>query len=144
MQPAALLITAEAVSRDVALRTKGARKLLVVELYPNLEEPASESKWNSVGPTGKCPVEVTTSIEFAIFNQLAPQSRHFHAVATEIYTVLEGRMLIEVEGEHYVLNPGESIVVNPGSRHEVRVDGSRFLCQVIVANCQGRSDKFLE
>lgn len=42
---------------------------------------------------------------------------------------------MEVEGEHYVLNPGESIVVNPGSRHEVTVDGSQFLCQVIVAHC---------
>lgn len=84
------------------------------------------------------------TVTTAFFNQLAPQRRHFRAAATEIYAVLEGRMLMEVEGEHYVLNPGESIVVNPGSRHEVTVDGSQFLCQVIVANCQGRLDKFLE
>ena len=86
---------------------------------------------------------MTENIEVAIFTQNVVQDRHFHKIGTEIYTVLEGEMRIEVEEKDYVLLAGDMIVVNPGAVHEVKPEGTNFLCRVVTSNCIGSSDKYL-
>lgn len=139
-----LLVTLESVKRDAALAPggRGARKILVTDLYPARESEAEQVEWNP--PTGaeKCPVQVTSNVEVAVFTHDATQDRHLHKTGTEIYTVLEGEMWIEVEGEDYRLLAGDMIVVNPGAAHEVKPHGTEFLCRVVTANCGGRSDKY--
>jgi quercetin dioxygenase-like cupin family protein len=51
-------------------------------------------------------------------------------------------MTIEVDDKDYLLGPGDMIVVNPGAPHEVKRDGSSFLCRVVTLNCRGASDRF--
>lgn len=139
-----LLVRLEAVKRDAALARggRGARKLLVTELYAAAESEAAEVEWGPPAGSGKCPVQVTSNVEVAVFTQDASQERHFHRAATEIYTVLEGEMRIEVEGVDYRLRAGDMIVVNPGAAHEVKPRGTEFLCRVVTANCGGRADKY--
>src|SRR5688572_18791782 len=91
-RPAALVITLDAVKKDAALKPdgRGARKLLVTELYSGTEREATEVLWSPPAVAARCPVQVTADTELAVFTELASQDRHYHREATEIYMVVEG------------------------------------------------------
>lgn len=142
----ALLITLEAVKQDTAIQTggRGARKILVTELYPQHEDEATKIEWMPASAFEKCPVLVTPDIEVAIFTQHAAQDRHRHHNGTEFYSVIEGRMAIEIGERTYVLEAGDMIAVLPGTVHQVMPDETTFLCRVISVNCGGIADKYIE
>jgi mannose-6-phosphate isomerase-like protein (cupin superfamily) len=139
----ALYIKLDALRDDPALQPgrRGARKLLVTELYGAKEEEASDAVWSPPRGAAKCPVQVMPDTELAVFTHLASQDRHWHEQGTEIYMVIEGEMIIEVEGVDYPLSAGDMIVVNPGAKHQVRPQGTEFLCRVVTVNCGGAADK---
>ncbi|MBI1929192.1 cupin domain-containing protein [Candidatus Poribacteria bacterium] len=141
----ALLVTLGALKEDRALSTgnRGARKLIVTTLYDQKEKQASEAIWKSPLGSEKCPVLVMEKMEAAVFNQQASQDCHYHKEGTEIYMVIEGNMLIAVEGTDYVLSEGDMIVVNPEAVHQVKPEGTEFICRVITVNCGGASDKYV-
>jgi quercetin dioxygenase-like cupin family protein len=99
--------------------------------------------WEAVTSDNRFPVQVTDSLELAVFDERAKQDRHIHKLGTAIYTVLDGYMRIEVDGIGYVLAAGDTIVVNPWAAHRVKPD-SPFIAQVITANCGGSADRFPE
>ncbi len=140
----ALLIPLQAIKRDPAIQAgnRGARKVLVTRLLEKREIEAGAVVWSPPTKPEKCPVQVAPNIELAIFTQQAEQDRHYHKSGTEFYSLLEGQMTIEVEGQRYALTAGDMIIVNPGSIHQILPVGSTFLCQVITANCGGVSDKY--
>lgn len=140
-----LYISLDAVKSDPALApgARGARKLLVTEIYTQKERPANQPIWEPPDGESLCPVQPTKDTEVAIFNERAAQDRHLHRVGTEIYIVLDGVMIIEVEDLPYRLEAGDMIVINPGACHEVKPAGTQFLCRVVTANCGGSADKFL-
>ena len=137
----ALLVRLNEAKRDRALQTRGDRKLLVTEVYAAKEEEATDIEWRSQTASGKCPVQLMRDTESAVFTRVAKQTRHYHKLGTEIYLVLEGSMMIEVERVDYSLKPGDMIVVNPGAFHQVRREG-RFLCRVVTVNCGGAKDRY--
>ena len=141
MNPPAILFTLQAAKSDPALQTRGDRKILVTELYATKEEPASQTVWSHRASSGKCPVLLMRDTESAVFSQVGKQTRHYHKVGTEIYLLLEGKMIIEVEGTEYTLFPGDTIVVMPGAYHQIRREGE-FLCRVFTANCGGVKDRY--
>lgn len=140
----ALLITLAAVKQDTALQAgnRGAGKILVTGLYPETEDEATEIVW--LPGSAKRQVQLTPDIEVAIFTQHAAQDRHHHKLGTEFYSVIEGEMIIEIEGRPYTLAAGDMIVVHPGTVHQVKPEGCEFICRVISANCGGISDKHIE
>jgi mannose-6-phosphate isomerase-like protein (cupin superfamily) len=142
----ALLIRLDAVRNDPALQPgrRGARKLLVTELYEAKEKEACELVWSPPRGSDKCPVQLMPDTEIAVFTHHASQDRHCHRQGTEIYAVIEGEMTIEVEGVSYPLSAGDMIVVNPEARHQVRPQGQAFLCRVVTVNCGGASDKYVD
>ncbi len=145
-KPASLLITLEALRNDPDLKvaSRGARKILVTDVYENIEYECETDVWTPPVEDEKCPVQLMDDTEVAVFNQHASQDRHCHKLGTEMYMVLEGIMTIEVEGEMYVLKQGDMIVVNPGAFHEVKPEGTEFLCRVVTTNCGGKKDKYLK
>lgn len=138
----ALIIRKQAIKRDSVLITggRGARKILVTELQNDNERLADCVEWSPPENAKKCPVQVMSDTEVAVFNQEAIQELHYHRNGTEMYTVLEGEMVIEVDGQDYKLNTGDMIVVNPNSVHEVKRE-TEFLCQTVTVNCGGEKDK---
>jgi quercetin dioxygenase-like cupin family protein len=144
-QQRGLVVRKAAVQRDDALRAgrRGARKIVVTERYPESEKPSVDFEWQPPAAGELCPVWQADSFELALFTQEANQDRHYHARGTEVYTVLDGEMSIEVEGAVHRLRSGDSIVVGPGAIHQVLRGASIFLCQVLTANCGGAGDKFL-
>lgn len=143
-RPPALLVTKDAVKSDFALAAgaRGARKLLVTEIFATKECEATEVEWQPPKNGGKCPVQTMPDTEVAVFNQHASQDRHKHKEGTEIYMVLEGTMIIDVEGTDHELSAGDAIVVNPHACHEVKPNNTEFLCRVVTVRCRGASDKF--
>jgi quercetin dioxygenase-like cupin family protein len=81
--------------------------------------------------------------ELAVFTERAHQDRHLHRIGTEIYTVLEGEMSIEVEGERFVLTAGDSLLVRPGAAHAVEPARGPFLAQVVTIDSGGAGDKLV-
>ena len=143
---AALVIHLTDVAQDPALQpgARGARKLLVTELYPEHEQAACQTVWSPPAAAEKCQVQVNQDIELAMFTELNVQDRHYHKVASEFYTVLKGVMVIEVEDQAYTLSAGDTIVINPGTVHQIKPQDCEFICQVITANCGGITDKYID
>jgi mannose-6-phosphate isomerase-like protein (cupin superfamily) len=141
-----LFITRDSLRNDPQLKTgsRGERKILVTEVYEKTEYPAKTDTWLPPAGNEICPVQIMQDTELAVFNQHASQDRHYHKRGTEIYMVSEGSMKMEVEGKIYFLQPGDMIVINPGTFHEVKPEGTEFLCRVVITNCGGKNDKYFE
>ena len=56
--------------------------------------------------------------------------RHHHAASEELYSVLEGGGLMEIDGDERQVGPGDTILIPPGARHRFVAGpgGARFLC----------------
>jgi len=136
----ALLLTLQASKQDPALQTRGDRKILVTNIRPDSEQEAAAVVWRAPSPPAKCPVVAMRDTELATFTERAKQTRHCHKIGTEIYTLLEGEMTLEVDVKLHTLHPGDTLIVKPGVWHETKRD-SRFLCQVVTVNCAGANDR---
>lgn len=117
---------------------------MVTKHIPSSERIAEEVIWYAPEGAHKCPVQIMLDTELSHFNQQASQDRHYHKLATEIYMVLEGTMLIEVDGQDYSLAMGDMIVINPKTAHQVKPNEKEFLCRVIAVNSIGASDKIIK
>jgi mannose-6-phosphate isomerase-like protein (cupin superfamily) len=42
---------------------------------------------------------------------------HYHKRLTEIYYILEGEGLMELDGELFAVRPGSTVLIKPGCRH---------------------------
>lgn len=56
--------------------------------------------------------------------------RHYHARSEEIYLLVEGTGVLEVDGDSRVVAAGDAIVIAPGALHELTAgdEGVRLLC----------------
>ncbi len=70
------------------------------------------------------------SLAEALLDPGQATERHFHALAEEIYYVLEGTGELEVDGERAHVGPGNSVLLLPGAWHQIRAGAEqlRFLC----------------
>jgi len=59
-----------------------------------------------------------------------PTQRHHHAASEELYSILEGGGLFEIDGESREVGPGDTVLIPPGARHRLTAgpSGARFLC----------------
>jgi quercetin dioxygenase-like cupin family protein len=142
----ALFVCMENVKSDPALSegARGARKIVVTEIYSGKEKEASIVQWYPPVGGERCSVQTMDDTEVTVFTHGASQDRHYHKIGTEIYEVLEGEMVIEVAGQNYVLSSGDMIIVNPGAVHKVKPNKTEgFVSRVITVNCGGISDKYV-
>ena len=55
--------------------------------------------------------------------------RHYHRLSEEIYFLLEGTGLMELDGHTRSVSPGDAILIPPGARHQITATTPlRFLC----------------
>jgi len=56
--------------------------------------------------------------------------RHYHARSEEIYVLLEGSGLVELDGEERDVEAGDAVLIPPGAWHQIGAGpaGVRFLC----------------
>jgi mannose-6-phosphate isomerase-like protein (cupin superfamily) len=54
---------------------------------------------------------------------------HFHKTAEEIYYILEGKGVMEIEGEKKEVSEGDIVVIHPEEKHRIYTPKKvRFLC----------------
>ena len=61
----------------------------------------------------------------------ASTTKHYHPKAEEIYYLLEGTALMEIDGVKKPAGPGDAIAIPPGAVHQITNTGGttlRFLC----------------
>ncbi len=121
------------------------RKVLVNHLYDQFELSAQQTFWHSSRAGEKVEVVETGlgGIEISTFSHRAKQESHMHKIATEIYTVLEGKMAIKVENEELVLLSGDEVILFPGTVHEILNTYKPFLTRVHAINSYGKYDKYI-
>ena len=55
--------------------------------------------------------------------------RHYHKLSEELYYLLDGKGLMEIEGEEREVGPGDAILIPSGAWHQIKATESlRFLC----------------
>ena len=147
-----LVLRKEQAKADWKLRVQprkrnNGRKVLVNEIYPSKEFHARETEWKPGLQTGKSPVIETGAggVEVATFTHEAGQDCHKHLIATEIYTVLEGRMQMRIDETDppLVLEAGDEVIILPNTAHEVLPGVDSFLARVHSINCHGDRDKYV-
>lgn len=59
----------------------------------------------------------------------ASTERHYHKVSEELYYLLEGCGVMEIDGEGRQVGPGDAILIPAGAWHKIRAtEEMRFLC----------------
>ena len=124
------------------------RKVLVNEIYISKEFHAQETEWEPGSQTDKSPVFETGfgGVEVSTFTNEAGQDCHKHLIATEIYTVLEGRMRMRIDETDppLMLESGDEVIILPNTVHEVLPGSDSFLTRVHSINCYGDRDKYVK
>ena len=55
--------------------------------------------------------------------------RHYHKVSEELYYLLEGRGVMEIDGQTQEVGPGDAILIPAGAWHEIKATKAMsFLC----------------
>jgi len=55
--------------------------------------------------------------------------RHYHRVSEELYYLLEGSGMMEIDGVENAVTPGDAILIPAGTWHQIRATSAlRFLC----------------
>jgi mannose-6-phosphate isomerase-like protein (cupin superfamily) len=59
-----------------------------------------------------------------------PTQRHYHRQSEEFYFILEGRGVMEIDGETREVGPGDAILIPTGAWHTITAHEAelRFLC----------------
>jgi mannose-6-phosphate isomerase-like protein (cupin superfamily) len=78
--------------------------------------------------------------------KLAPgqaTERHYHRASEEIYFLLEGTGVLELDGQLRDVQPGDAVLIPPGVWHQIRaLESLRFLC--CCSPAYSHSDTFFE
>jgi mannose-6-phosphate isomerase-like protein (cupin superfamily) len=81
-------------------------------------------------PTVPCPCGFSTRIVTALdglgasfhITEIRDSVKHYHAHTNEIYYILEGSGLIELDRETYCIQAGQVITIPAGVRHRLKAD----------------------
>ncbi len=69
------------------------------------------------------------SLAEAILPNGGATERHYHKMSEELYYLLEGRGVMEIDGESRDVGPGDAILIPAGAWHEIKAtEEMRFLC----------------
>jgi mannose-6-phosphate isomerase-like protein (cupin superfamily) len=69
--------------------------------------------------------------------------RHYHRASEEVYFLLDGTGVLELDGQLRDVQPGDAVLIPPGSWHQIRaLEPLRFLC--CCSPAYSHSDTFFE
>ena len=67
--------------------------------------------------------------------------QHVHAKATQLFYVLEGALMLEVDAERVNLSVGDAFVVHPGQSHVARNESSAPARFLVISAPTTRGDR---
>lgn len=69
------------------------------------------------------------------------EARHWHARARQFFYVLDGELVMEVEGVEHTLRPGQGIELPSGNAHQARNDGTRDARFLVISSPPHQGDR---
>jgi mannose-6-phosphate isomerase-like protein (cupin superfamily) len=66
---------------------------------------------------------------------------HVHQHATQVFYILTGEAVFEIEGQKIIAAPGESITIHPGEKHRICNDGPAELIFILSSAPSTRNDR---
>ena len=66
---------------------------------------------------------------------------HFHHKAQQLFYILQGEAIMEIDGEFLDLKPSQSIHVAPGNPHRIRNSGAKTLRFLVISEPESHGDK---
>ena len=81
----------------------------------------------------------------AVIEELMPpgsaERRHYHEHAQQFFYILEGEVLMEVEGEKALVSAGQGIRIMPGVKHQIRNPSSGAVRFLVISQPPSRGDR---
>ena len=74
----------------------------------------------------------------------AAEVRHHHGHAQQFFYILDGEVLMEVEGEKTLVPAGSGIRIPPGARHQVRNPSSAAVRFLVISQPPSHGDRIDE
>lgn len=74
----------------------------------------------------------------------AAEVRHYHACAQQFFYILNGEVLMEVNGENILIPAGGGIRILPGTRHQIRNPSSTAVRFLVISQPPSHGDRFDE
>ena len=102
------------------------------------EEPWQQFPAHYGGALSKALVHPDTTgsrlVDYRIsaYQPMAYAEPHAHKVQEQVYHVLDGEGLMEIEGERHVVRKGDVIFLTPGTRHAIQNTGLGDLTFIVV------------
>lgn len=92
------------------------------------------------GSYGEIPVGISyTDIEGT--NQIVEDNMHYHKESIEFYIVFKGELVIDVEGQEFILNENKMLMVEPKEKHMVKEITKTPLAYIVFATVKNPEDK---
>ena len=70
--------------------------------------------------------------------------RHYHAHAQQFFYILDGEVLMELDGENHLLPAGTGIRILPGSHHQIRNPSPGAVRFLVISQPSSRGDRIDE
>jgi mannose-6-phosphate isomerase-like protein (cupin superfamily) len=70
--------------------------------------------------------------------------RHHHEHAQQFFYILDGEVLMEVDGENHLLAAGTGMHIMPGTRHQIRNPSSSPVRFLVISQPSSRGDRIDE
>lgn len=84
----------------------------------------------------------------SVIEELMPpgsaEVRHYHAHAQQFFYILNGEVLMEVDGENVLIPAGGGIRILPGTRHQIRNPSSSVVRFLVISQPPSQGDRFDE
>ncbi len=85
------------------------------------------------------------SANVSIIEELMPpathETRHWHARARQFFYVLDGELVLEVEGVEHTLTTGQGIELPSGNAHQARNDGATHVRFLVISSPPHQGDR---
>jgi mannose-6-phosphate isomerase-like protein (cupin superfamily) len=83
--------------------------------------------------------------QLSVIEELMPpgaaEIRHYHEKAQQFFFIIQGEVLMEVEGETVLVPAGSGIRILPGTRHQVRNPSSTPVKFLVISQPPSRGDR---
>ncbi len=84
--------------------------------------------------------------ELSVIEEFMPpgsaEIRHYHNHAQQFFYILDGEVLMEVDGENALIPAGHGIRILPGVRHQIRNPSSGPVRFLVISQPASRGDRF--
>lgn len=69
------------------------------------------------------------------------EKRHFHSLARQFFYVLQGELMMELEGRRQVIQARQGIEIPPDAKHQARNDSLSAVEFIVVSHPTTRGDR---